>query len=281
MRSITHVLLLVGACLLVNSCSKNDLPHKKLCQLTGMESFYTQRDYGRIFTYGYNNKHLLDSVTGRPSFNPQLALRIGIDYNAQSLPVFLRDYTSGFKKIIYQNGRIIRIDQETGANLYTPKYTYMYDFYGRVFKRISANDTLLWEYKGASRNFSKRIQLKVGAPPNSVAISEYRYDNELNPLAAWPNFPLNPFMYDLWDFEIHEYEPVPENNLVYQSFIARNSDGSLFTYQEIFYTYEYDDIYPVKAHIRQVQHSGTSPDQETGILNTYTYDCKNNSNGHF
>lgn len=280
MRSITYVLLLAVACLLVNACRKPDFPpHSKVCQLIRLETGYTESDYSRIFTYGYNNQHLMDSVTGRPNFSPNLALSLHFDYNAQSLPVLATDYLYGINsKFIYQNGQIVRIEQPGIDHLYHLKYTYAYDFYGRIIRRISDTDTLWWEYKGTSRNFSKRLQHYIGAPANSLTFIEYKYDNKLNPMQTWPNLPLNPFSYELWEFESHEYEPIPENNPIYQGFTGDNGDGIPFVYMEVFYTYEYDDIYPLKANIRQVQHAST-PEWITLIKTTYTYDCKNN-NGH-
>jgi hypothetical protein len=91
---------------------------------------------------------------------------------------------------------------------------------------------------------------------------------------------LSPFSFEIFEFNSTSFEPIPENNWTYQKSIGSNANGSLFNYQELFHSYQYDNVYLVLDNIRQVQHSTGGFDHETLSEIKYTYECKDNSNGH-
>jgi hypothetical protein len=281
MKKNQLVTLWVITCCLLFSCHKPDFPGAiKGCQLIKIESRIPAIGNGYTYLCTYNNQRLLDTLKWGPDFLPFKPMVLDIQYNAQSLPVMMKDAFTN-SKLIYQNGRIIRIDQLGTDNLYHVKYTFSSDAHGRIIERISSEDTVRWEYpQGNSRNFIRRIYKQVGKSYEWGLLDEYLYDHKVNPRATWPNMLLNPFSFEIYEFVSSSFEPIPENNWTYQKSIGRNGDGSVFNYQELFHSYEYDNVYPVLDHIRQVQHTPLNGDRETLSEIRYTYECKEHNNGH-
>lgn len=268
-----YVLWVITGCLLF-SCHKPDFPGAtKGCQLIKVQGHSLSGSGGTVYEYSYNSKRLMDTLKfGSEGFPPLVVMPV--EYNAQSQPVSILGY-----KLIYQNGRVIRIDQLGMNNLYQTLYTYTYDVYGRVLKRTSSIDTLLWEYQGSSRNFVRRFSLDARQPDGWGLMEEYQYDHTVNPRANWLNLPLNPIAFDIYEGYGTSFDPIPDNNCTYRAYTGRVS-GIPFRYQEVFHSYEYDNVYPVLDHIRQVQHQQGIPDRESLYEISYTYACRNNNNGH-
>ena len=265
--------LWVIACCLLFSCHKPDFPGAtKGCQLIRSEGHNLSYDSRYIYTFSYNNKRLMDTLKWGPGFLPEPPLVIDIQYNAQSQPVLMKSVLST-TKMIYQNGRIIRIDELGTDNLYHVRITFKYDIYGRVIESSSVTlGTTRYEYKDASRNFSRRIGVDANQPDGWGLMEEYKYDHKVNPRATWPNLALNPLSMEIYEDMPSSFEPITDNNCIYQASIGRVY-GVPFTYQELFHSYEYDNVYPVIDHVRKVNHSTADPDRVTLSEIKYTYDC--------
>ena len=263
MKSITLMAIAITACLFF-ACKKSDLPRKRttttLCQITRVQSVYANGDPGRALNYLYDG-NLLDSIYGGSTSSPNPFFKAHIEYNGQQQPVSLYMGCCWFTTWQYQNNRVYKIQ-----NLSQDWYTYFYDTTGRVIRRDSPIDTLWWQYSDNSRNFTKRTYRSSQGPASDTIVINYQYDNKINPLSQWPNFPLNPFSFDLFDTMERVFEPIPDNNWTYS---ATSLQG--FTFQEVFYTYTYNNNYPATAQLQWITHSPSAPDVEKQINKTYTY----------
>ncbi len=215
----------------------------------------------------------MDSFTIGATFTPVVSLRLGIGYNNQHRPVTVSINNVNHYKYIYQQGRIIRIDELGPDNQYHPWMNFVYDSRGRIIERTGGQEALRWEYIGNTNNFKRRI---VFDPNNSSfpgIIYDYVYDNKVNPFTTWPNSILNPFFIPNDDiFQV--FEPIPDNNVTYQGVTGKLPDGAPFKFRETFYTYTYDDAYPVKRTTRFLTHDpNTGQTNETKGSGYYTYDC--------
>jgi hypothetical protein len=266
MKCITLMAVAITACLFF-ACHKTDVPLNArtttLCQITRVQSVYANGNPGRAFNYIYDSTGILDSLNGGPTSIPFPVIAAHIEYNAQQMPVLVNVAGSWFTTWQYQQNKVVTI-----KNLGQDWFAYTYDTTGRITRRDSPVDTIWYQYSDNSRNFTKRTYRSSQGPASDTIVINYQYDNKINPLSQWPNFPLNPFAYDLVDSQERVFEPIPENNWTYA---ASSTQG--FTFQEVFYTYAYNNDYPATAGLRQVIHSTSGPDQEKLIDNTYTYDC--------
>lgn len=280
MKRITIALLLVAVCYtLVSSCHKHDYPHKKDCQLKSVDIDMSWVNGphigGQILAYSYNSKRLLDSITGilTPSQSQFAGIKVGS--NSQGQPVSSTGYRTP-RKLVYENGRVVRVDALGTDNLYHTLYTFTYDAQGRVIERVGEG-TLRWEYEGASTNFVRKFEIYGVIPgtgqPEVSARHQYQYDTKLNPWNTWPNTKLVPFNQDIALNDIDEYEPIPENNITVH-ITDHSFRGFLRRSHEVYFTYQYDDVYPVKADMRHKIFNifTNSVDSTKGVV-LYTYDC--------
>ncbi|NII28200.1 hypothetical protein HB364_24165 [Pseudoflavitalea sp. X16] len=272
MKKINPLFLLLAAWLCITAaCHKPDFPYKKLCQIaTVIDSV---ENYGVEYRYRYTQKRLLDSLYARPMFNPNPIVIMKMEYDNLHRPVIVRDSQYGPFKYVYQAGRIIRVD-EFRNNQFQTLYTYVLDGRGRVIERTGASQVLRWEYDGPSTNFKRRLYFDLTDLINPALIYEYQYDHKVNPLSTWPNTTLNPFYFPITDIH-QQFEPIPQNNFVYEGVQGRNGDGTWFKFRESLYTYQYDDVYPVKRTARFLRHTPNDPTvHETAGVSYYYYECK-------
>lgn len=264
------LLLLAGWISITVSCHKPDWPRKK-CQISIFID--SSETFGQKYHYMYNDKRLMDSMTIGSTFSPATSLRIGIEHNNQNRPVSVGINNINYYKYVYQQGRIIRIDELGMDNQYHPFINFVYDSRGRIIERSGGLESLRWEYIGASNNFKRRLTFNGGDFTNPSLIYEYTYDNKVNPWSTWPNTILNPFFQPLNDI-YQVFEPIPENNILYEGVTGKLADGSPFKYREIFYTYTYDEVYPVSRTARHLFHDPLSGQtQETRGAGHYSYEC--------
>jgi YD repeat-containing protein len=270
-KSLLALLLVAAVCSLIPACHKPDIPHKKLCQVnTIIDSTAT---FGQKYRFLYNEKRLMDSMSIGATFTPVANLRIKIDYDYLNRPAYLNINNVNFYRYVYQQGRIVRIEERGPDNQYHPFYTYLLDTRGRIIERTTNGGELIrWEYEGNSYSFKRRLLFNSNDHTNPSLIYEYRYDNKINPWLTWPNTALMPFYQPLTDI-YQVFEPIPHNNAVYESTTGHLADGSLFKYREIFSTYQYDDAYPVKRVVQYVMHDPFGGTQESRGSSYYTYDC--------
>jgi hypothetical protein len=149
-----------------------------------------------------------------------------------------------------------------------------------------------YEYEGRSRNPKRKLFF---IPPSGSSANkgldgtlgqlgtqelvmnifyEYQYDNKINPQATLGH-PLGVFVFGQELPPIDLFEPISENNIVYQRFMGRTGE-TFFNYVEYFVTYEYDNLYPVKEAHRKLTHfTSGMPDWVLLANATYTYECKN------
>jgi hypothetical protein len=263
--TITLLLATAGSCINL-SCHKIKPPHKKTCQIKTIQ--YNYRGNQTTLTYSYDAKRLLTSIAGNGSV-------INITYNNMGKPITGNNY-----KLIYENGRVARIDYLGADNLYHLKYTYIYDSLGRIRERIAdelADFNLSFEYEGTSPNYKRLTQLlrnSQGFPPERWAVHTYEYDDKINPWSTWQNTTLNPFYFDLVTNTNWEYIPIPQNNVIHYT-IDHSFRGSPQRSDEFFYTYEYDGDYPVTQDFLRLVSNIFIPgfvDSTRGV-NYYTYDC--------
>lgn len=252
MKSITIALLWVAGCsYLIISCHKPDVPCKKLCQIKSIEDTYSPNPFsttGYITQYAYTSNRLLDSLTGRPTAGSIAPVNMKITYNNQGKPVVIRDNQHRTYKLIYQSGRVVRIDQLGADNLYHPQYTFIYDTQGRIIERQQGSSALRWEYEGTSVNPTRKLDMQLlrpGEPMEVFMAYEYEYDDKVNPMTTWPNTKLVPFYLDIVSQIGHQFEPIPQNNWTRQHVLVPLR-GILLPFREYLYTYQYDDVYPVK-----------------------------------
>ncbi len=62
-------------------------------------------------------------------------VNVKVNYNNQGNPVGTRTNGNQVHKLIYQNGRVVRVDLLGADNLFHPKYTFLYDTQGRIIER--------------------------------------------------------------------------------------------------------------------------------------------------
>jgi hypothetical protein len=221
----------------------------------------------------YNDKRLMDSFTLGTTASPFIQLRIGIEYNNQNKPVLMGINNTNFYKYTYQQGRVISIEESGPDGQYHPFMNFVYDSRGRVIERTGAVEPLRWEYIGNTNNFKRRIVFNPGNPADPGLIYEYTYDNKVNPATTWPHMTLDPFFQPNDDIS-RLFEPIPDNNITYQSMTGKLPDGSLFKLRETFYVYTYEQGYPKSRTARYLVHDPfTGQTQETRGLGHYTYNC--------
>jgi YD repeat-containing protein len=281
MKKITIAWLLVAGCsYLISSCHKPDIPCKKFCQIKSIEDIYKPNPFtttGSLTNYAYTHKRLLDSLTIKPLFTAETPFHARIQYNNQGRPLGSTDNLNRTYKFIYQNGRVVRIDLLGADNLFHPKYTFVYDSQGRIIERQDSDGSALrWEYAGTSTNFIRKLNMQVLRPGGGLEIfmkHEYQYDNKVNPMTTWPNTTLVPFYFEVVENSSHQYEPIPKNNWVHQN-VTSNFRGAQVLFREYHYTYQYDDVYPVKYDLLLLTHNPFigSVDTTSGTTR-FTYNC--------
>jgi hypothetical protein len=258
----------------VNSCSKNDLPHKKLCQVTSWTDV-VQDNNTLVFTYTYNDKRLLSSII-------LPFVTFSMQYDNHDRLIAMTHTAGGIYKLIYKQGRLAEIlENVNNTNDFHSLCTYTYDNRGRIIERKSQSIVWRWEYIGNSRNFKRKIGLQDPLETGLLQIFvvyEYLYDNKVHPWSTWYNMPANPFYRDPFEGIAQMFEPIPENNWVVQE-VYGYPDGVRTLGQQFYYSYEYDGDYPVARTYRRLGGNG-DPAFELHGATRYTYDCKDNANGH-
>ena len=286
MKKIAIALLMVaGSCYIFSACQKPDVPRKKHCQIRHIEGIYHN---GPVITtsfitdYTYTNKRLLDSVNFMPNFSGGSPLNMKISYNNKGMPVEIRDNQNNVYKLIYQNGRVTRVDKLGTDNLFDTAFTLIYDSLGRIIEQSSGPfSATRWEYQANSRNYIRKLILfdLSSLPGLELYLKfEYQYDEKVNPMTTWPNTSLIPFYFELVENRTYRLEPIPENNWVYQAVFAPLR-GFPLLFREYFYTYQYDDVFPVKNDFttRSYTLDGV-PGVITNGTTTFAYDCAGNVN---
>ena len=262
MKKITIALLLAaGCCYIIVACHKPDIPRKKQCQIKLIEGVYHNSPFlttGFITNHAYTNKRLLDSITFMPNFTAVTPVNVKISYNNKGIPVEIRDNANNIYKLIYQNGRVVRVDKLGTDNLFHTLSTFVYDSLGRIIESLQGvASATRWEYQGNSKNYIRKlIMFDLSPQPGLEIFTEYKYqyDDKVNPMNTWPNTTLVPFYFELVENSNHRLEPIPENNWVYQS-VSPTQRGFPLLAREHFYTYEYDDVYPVKYDLMLISHN--------------------------
>jgi hypothetical protein len=276
MKKISLALLLAVACsCIILSCHKIGNPHKKTCQIRTIQYNYLNRQ--SQLTYSYNNKRLLTSIDGLTATSPVIPAFINITYNNMGKPITGNNFQNVPYRLIYENGRVGRIDFLGTDNLYHVKYTFVYDSLGRIRQRLGNEGFIFeFEYEGASPNFSRMTELH----PHSSgfmerwAVHTYEYDDKINPWSTWQNTTLNPFYSEIFRGSLEEYIPIPQNNIIHYT-IAHSFRGAPLKSDEFFYTYQYDGDYPVTQDFLRLVFNPFIPgfvDSTRGV-NYYTYDC--------
>ena len=276
------LLLAAGCSYLISACHKPDLPCKKYCQIKSIEDVYHPSPFSttdRITKYAYNRHRLLDSLTVRPITGSEAPINVKITYNNQGKPVEMVSQGSTYK-LIYQNGRVIRVDRLGAGNLYQLLYTFVYDTQGRIIERQAEFSALRFEYEGTSKNYKRKLQmehLRPGEPLEIFMAADYEYDDKVNPMTTWPNTTLVPFYLDIVSGGGRQFEPIPENNWTRQN-VTANFRGAQLPFREYLYTYQYDDVYPVKYDLLLLTRNPFIPIVDTTRGTTrFTYDCAGNN----
>jgi len=102
MKKCTIILLLATVCsCILLSCHKIKPPHKKTCQIKTIRYNYLGNQ--TTLTYSYDNKRLLTSIMGNGA-------TINITYNNMGKPITGNSFQNVPYKLIYENGRVVRID---------------------------------------------------------------------------------------------------------------------------------------------------------------------------
>lgn len=286
MKKITIVCLLAAASI-ISACHKPDLPCKKYCQIKSIEDIYHPNPFtttDRVTRYAYNRQRLLDSLTVRAITGSEAPLNVKVTYNNQGKPVGLVG-PNGTYKLIYQNGRVIRVDQLGTNGQYQSLYTFVYDTQGRIIERQAASDALRFEYEGTSKNFKRKLDmqfLRPGEPMEIFMAYEYNYDDKVNPMLTWPNTTLLPFYFDIVAGSGRQFEPIPQNNWTRQN-VTANFRGAQLPFREYLYTYQYDDVYPIKYDLLLLTRNPFISIVDTTRGTTrFIYDCRgSDSNAKF
>ncbi|MGN6418334.1 MAG: hypothetical protein ACTHMC_12630 [Pseudobacter sp.] len=282
MKKITIVCLLAAG--IFSACHKHDYPGKKKCQITRIEDVYhpnpnTTND--RVTQYSYNQQRLLDSLSVKPITGAQPPLSVRITYNNQQKAEGLLGPT-GTYKLIYQNGRVTSVEQLGFDGTYQLLCTFVYDAQGRITERTAANSALRYEYSDNTKNYTRGLDLQItrpGGPLETFMAYEYAYDNKVNPMLTWPNTTLLPFYFDIVAGSGRQFEPIPDNNWTRQN-VRSNFRGALLQFREYLYTYQYDDVYPVKYDLLLLTSNPfTSIVDTTRGTTRYYYEC-DRKNGH-
>jgi hypothetical protein len=287
MKKITIVCLLAVASCVISSCHKPDYPCKKYCQIKSIEDVYQPNPFtttDRVTRYAYNRQRLLDSLTVRPITGTQPPLNVKISYNSQGKPVGLVG-PNGTYKLIYQSGRVTRVDQLGTNGQYQTLYTFLYDSQGRIIERQATSSALRFEYEGTSKNFKRRLDMQYirpGEPLEIFMAYEYNYDDKVNPMLTWPNTTLLPFYFDIVAGTGRQFEPIPENNWIRQN-VTANFRGAQEQFREYLYTYQYDDVYPIKYDLLLLTRNPFISIVDTTRGTTrFFYDCEgDNSSSKF
>jgi hypothetical protein len=277
MKKISIALLFVSICCYFNlSCHKHPIPREKTCQVKTIQYNYLDRQ--TQLAYSYNNKRLLTSIAGQSSVNPPVPANTAIAYNNQGIPTGGTNFNNTNYKLIYENGRVARIDYLGADNLYHPQFSFVYDSLGRVTQRTEPNGaTLRWEYADASPNFTRMLELyhlRPGMPVELFALHTYEYDDKTNPWTGFQNTSLNPYYFDIIRGGIWEHMPIPRNNITHYTlfFTLR---GLPLKSDEFFYSYQYDEEYPVTQDVLRLVFNPFLPGRadSTRGVNYYTYEC--------
>jgi YD repeat-containing protein len=269
MKKVTIALLLatVFSCVQI-SCNKVPFPHKKTCQIKSIQ--YNYRGNHTELDYSYNNKRLLTSIAGVRNITT-------VTYDNQGRYAGGTNFNNTNYKLIYENGRVTRIDYLGTDNLYHTQFTFVYDSLSRIIERVSADgSTLIWQYEGTSPNFTRMFELylmRAGEPPELFAMHTYEYDDKTNPWSTWPGISLNPYYFELIRGHTWQYMPIPKNNFTKYT-LYYTLRGIPLKSDEFFYTYQYDNEYPVQQDfIRVVHNPFTGSEDSTRGVNYYTYEC--------
>lgn len=269
------VMLWVAIVISIASCNKNDcIPGKELWQIRTIDRA------GGNLTYRYNDQRLLTNITKMPwGFGPNFILTS----DAQGRPATLRDsISSTYDKMVYQGGKLVRVDTYSGSNVVTGQTFFTYDNKGRIIKKDGAANANYWtyvtyEYLGNSQNFTKAnyyntpSNARTTLPTDPSVIMEYTYDNKKNPYTTLLNTKVIPF----WVSEYVGptfYDPIVPNNVVNQKFYGKTDTG-YFKFQEYDWTYTYENDFPVANTFKR---TSFNPDGTPGFVSTtsgtYTYD---------
>jgi len=287
MKKITIALLVVaGFCYIISACQKPDVPRKKHCQIRHIEGIYHNSPVTTtsfITDYTYTNKRLLDSVNFMPNVSGVSPVNVKISYNNKGIPVEIRDNANNVFKLIYQNGRVTRIDKLGTDNQFDTAFTLLYDSLGRIIEVASSApiSATRFEYQGNSKNYIRKLILfDLSTLPGLELFLkfEYQYDDKVNPMTTWPNTTLVPFYFELVENRNHQFEPIPQNNWVYQAVFAPLR-GFPLLFREYFYTYQYDDVFPVKYDFTTKSYNPNGGViATTNGTTTFAYDCAGNVN---
>jgi hypothetical protein len=287
MKKVFIALLAAVCCYVIVSCHKPDLPGKKRCQIKTIEDLYNPSPVtttGAITNYAYTRgKRLLDSIRMTPVSPTGTPVNVAISYNHQGKPIGTTDNIMGSRthKLIYESGRLTRIEMLGADNMFHPKYTFIYDSLGRIIERQQGTTSALrFEYADASRNYIRKLNMQVLRPGPFPVLEifmkhEYTYDDKVNPMTTWPNTTVVPFYFEVVQNSNREFEPIPENNWTYQN-VTANFRGSQQLAFEYFYTYQYDDVFPVKYDLRLLTYNpfiGPGPISTTTGTTRFIYDC--------
>jgi hypothetical protein len=195
----------------------------------------------------------------------------------------MRDSISAtYDKLVYQGGKLVRVDTYNGSNVVTGQTFFTYDNKGRIIKKDGAANAFYWtyvtyEYAGNAQNFTKAYYYNT--PSNAKAptatdpsvIMEYTYDNKKNPYTTL----LNTRVIPCWLSEYVGptfYDPIVPNNVVNQKFYGKTDTG-YFKFQEYKWTYTYENDFPVThAFTRTSFNPDGTPGFSTTTPGTYTYD---------
>lgn len=284
MKRIAIALLLTAACsYVISSCRKFCPPPPKTCQIKTIQYNYLTQQTS--LNYSYNHQRLLTSIAGQSSLNPVTPAVINIAYNNQEFPITGNSFRNEPYQLIYENGRVVRIDYKGPDSLYHVMYTYTYDSLGRITQRSEGSTSMLrFEYEGSSFNYKKMTELfqtRPGFPPEVFAVHTYEYDDKTNPWTTWQNTTLNPFYFDMIKNSVRQYIPIPKNNVTHYT-IDASFRGALLRSDEFFYTYTYDVEYPITQNFLRIVTNPFQPgrrDSTTGV-NYYTYECVGGRNNN-
>jgi len=286
------LLLLVTVSIIGFSCKKIDFPlPKKLCQIKKIV-----REGGptasATFEYSYNNQRLLNQLSA--SFQVHLTIQFEYDSQDRLATIYNGFFTK--TKLIYENDLLVRTDNFDGSDQLIQQIFFKYDNRKRLIEKNGSTGSFSltrYEYEGHSRNLKRKL---FYAPPSPAAsnkglggatvqlepqdqqlqiIYEYKYDNKINPQATLVGQSLSPFYFGQEMF-FDAFEPIPENNIVYQKFIGRSGDV-FFNYMEYFITYDYNNHYPVRENHRKIFYyvNPDVPPRESFATATYEYECRN------
>lgn len=277
MKKITIALLLAAtfSCFHL-SCHKFPIPKERVCQVKSIR--FTHEGQQTELLYNYNNKRLLTSIDGDASLDPRGPVTTTISYNNQDIVTGVTNLYGTFQKFVYENGRVVRIDDLQDDNTYLMAYRFVYDELGRVIERVARDSSVLrWTYLDNTRNFNRIYEyyvLRFDRGPELFSMREYVYDDKKNPWTSWQNMPLNPYFFEMVREGVSLYMPIPENNVTnYKLYFTLR--GLPLKSDEYQYTYQYDGDYPAQQDFLHIEFNpflGGAVDSTLGV-NYYTYEC--------